>query len=135
VDTLFEMASTLLYMSIAAVLIASLFLIAIIQNSVDESRIIATPNIPREHGVLTSFVSVKIKASVEEVFDVLTKFKDYSTWTTFSEFKWIDVTADGVPMVGSTGSCKVREFEGYENPGHLLLEFFGHSLTREHDFS
>jgi hypothetical protein len=101
------MASTLLYMSIAAVLIAFLFLVAIVQNSVDESRIIATPNIPRENGVLTSSASIKIKASAEEVWTVITNFKDYSTWTSFSEYKWKEVTADGVPMVGSTGSFKV----------------------------
>lgn len=102
------MANTLLWMTFAVIAIAFLFLIAAIQNSVDESRIIATPNIPRENGVLTSFASTKIKASVEEVFAVVSKFKDYSAETPFSNFKWKEVTADGVPMTGSTGSFKVR---------------------------
>jgi hypothetical protein len=102
------MASTLLCVAFAAFAIVILFLIAAIQNSVDESRLIATPNIPRENGVLTSFASTKIKASVEEVFAVIANFKDYSTWTSFSDYKWKDVTADGLPMTGSTGSFKVR---------------------------
>ena len=102
------MANTVLWMIFAAIAIALLFLIAAIQNSVDESRIIATPNIPRESGVLTSFASTKIKASAEEVFVVVSNYKDYSTLTSFSDFKWKDVTADGVPMTGSTGSFKVR---------------------------
>jgi len=120
------MASTLLYMSIAAVLIAFLFLVAIVQNSVDESRIIATPNIPRENGVLTSSASIKIKASAEEVWAVITNFKDYSTWTSFSEYKWKEVTADGVPMVGSTGSFKVSLLRiGRE----CRLRNFKHCLT------
>jgi hypothetical protein len=102
------MASTFFYMSLAALAIALLFLIAAIQNSVDESHIIATPNIPRENGVLTVFSSTKIKASVDEVFAVITNFKDYSTWATFTDFKWKTMTIDGVPMTGSTGSFKVR---------------------------
>jgi len=102
------MSSTLLWASFAAAAIAILFLVAIVQNSVDERSVIATPNIPRENGILTSFVSIKIKASAEEVFAVMASFKDYSTETPFSAFNWENVTADGVPMVGSTGTFKVR---------------------------
>ncbi len=102
------MANTLLYMTFAFIAITLLFLIAAVQNSVDESRLIATPNIPQEKGVLTSFASIKIKSSAEEVFAVVSSFKDYSTWATFSDFKWKEVTADGVPMTGSMGSFKVR---------------------------
>ena len=102
------MASTLLWATFAAIAIGILFLIAVIQNSVDESSIIATPNIPRENGILTSVTSVKIKASVDEVFAVISSFKDYSAKAPFAGFHWKDVTADGVPRVGSTGSFKVR---------------------------
>ncbi len=108
------MASTLSWASVAAVAIGIFFLIAIVQHSVDEKNIIATPNIPRENGILTSFASIKIKASVEEAFAVMASFKDYSTETPFSTFKWKNVTADGVPMVGSTGSFNVRLFHDTE---------------------
>ena len=102
------MANTLLWASFAAIAIGILFLIAIIQNSVDESSIIATPSIPRENGIFTSVASVKIKASAEDVFAAISSFKDYSAETPFARFHWKDVTADGVPRVGSTGSSKVR---------------------------
>jgi hypothetical protein len=108
------MASTLLWAIFAAVAIAILFLIATIQNSVDESNIMPTPNIPRENGILTAVASIEIKASVDEVFAVISNFKDYSTETPFAEFHWKKMTADGVPMVGSTGSFKVRIFQGAE---------------------
>jgi hypothetical protein len=108
------MASTLLWASFAAVAIAILFLIAAVQNSVDESSIIATPSIPRENAIFTAVASVKIKASVEEVFAVISNFKDYSTETPFAWFHWQKVTADGAPMVGSTGSFKVRMFQNVE---------------------
>lgn len=98
-------------MSFGAIAIAILFTIAIVQNSVDESSIIATPNIPRENGVLTAFASIKIKASADEVFSMIMKFKDCSSESTFSEHRWKEVTADGVPMVGSTGSYKVRKLK------------------------
>lgn len=113
-ENFFGMASTLSWASVAAVAIGIFFLIAIVQNSVDEKNIIATPNIPRENGILTSFASIKIKASVEEAFAVMASFKDYSTETPFSTFKWKNVTADGVPMVGSTGSFNVRLFHDTE---------------------
>jgi hypothetical protein len=106
----FNMAGTLLWMTFAGVAIAILFTIAIIQNSVDERSIIATPNIPRENGVITAFASIKIKASADEVFEFIMKFKDCSAQSGFSQHRWKSVTADGVPMVGSTGSYKVRNF-------------------------
>jgi len=102
------MPSTLLWAGLAALVIAVLFVIAIIQNSVDEKSIIPTPSIPREHAVMTSISSIKIKASVDDVFAVVASFKDYSPETPFSTFEWKKKTADGVPMVGSTGTFRVR---------------------------
>jgi hypothetical protein len=48
---------------------------------------------------------------------VMSSFRDYSTDTPFSAFNWKNVTADGVPMVGSTGSFNVRIFQATENKG------------------
>ena len=102
------MASTFLWAGLAALVIALLFLIAIVQNSVDDKSIIPTPSIPREHAIMTSVSSIKIKASVDDVFAVVASFKDYSPGTPFSTFNWKNKTADGVPMVGSTGTFRVR---------------------------
>ena len=101
------MASTFLWAGLAALVIAVLFLIAIVQNSVDDKSIIPTPSIPRERAVMTSVSTIKIKASVDDVFAVVASFKDYSP-ETFSTFDWKTKTADGVPMVGSTGTFRVR---------------------------
>jgi len=109
------MPSTIVLAGIALMVIAILFLIAIVQNSVDERSIIATPTIPRQNGVVSSFASSSIKATSDEVFRVILNFKDYSTWSPFSEYKWKNVTADGVPMTGSPGSFKVRLLEDLDN--------------------
>jgi len=99
------MANTFIYIGFVVVLLAILFLIIILQTSVDESRILATPTIPVQRGVLTSFASTTIDASVEEVFDVVLNFKDYAEWSRFSEYQWEET---GEPVVGSRGTCKVR---------------------------
>ena len=103
------MASATTYISagVAFVTIAILFLIAIAQNSVDEKNLMSTPTIPIQKGVLTSFASTRIKASVENVFAAMINFKGYSTWSAFSDYKWDSVAADGVPLNGTTGSFKV----------------------------
>lgn len=81
---------------VAIFLIAILFLIAVIQNSVDDSRLLATPSIAKKDGILTSFARTKINASVDEVYSVLTNFKDYSSWNShISEHKWENVTLGG----------------------------------------
>jgi hypothetical protein len=92
-----------LIIGMAFILISLLFVIAIIQNSVDEDRLIATPSIRQEDAVLTAFASTKIKGSADEVFDVVKKYKGYSDWSPFHDYKWNDVTMDGVPRVGSAG--------------------------------
>jgi hypothetical protein len=101
--------NTVVYVSAGAafVIISIFFLIAFIQNSVDESRLLATPTIPAQNAVLTSFASTKIYATADEVFNVLLNYKDYHKWSSASEYKWKDVTADGVPLTGSTGIFKV----------------------------
>lgn len=104
------MANSLVYTSagIAFILIALLSLIVWIQNSINESRLLPTPTIPKENAVLTSFASARINAPVDEVFAVLLNYKDYLKWSCFSQYKWQEVTEDGAPRVGSTGSFKVR---------------------------
>jgi hypothetical protein len=100
-------ATTYISASVALVTIAILFLIAIAQNSVDEKNLMSTPTIPIQKGVLTSFASTRIKASVENVFAAMINFKGYSTWSAYSDYKWDSVAADGVPLNGTTGSFKV----------------------------
>jgi len=104
------MANSVVYISAAVgfILIVILFLFAIIQNSVDDASLLATPTIPVQNGILTSFASTTIHASVDEVFAVLLNYKEYSKWSLFSEHKWEETTADGVPLVGTKGTFKVR---------------------------
>lgn len=96
-----------LIVAVAFILISLLFVIAMIQNLVDEDRLIATPNIPRENAVLSAFASIKIKGSADEVFGVIKSYKGYPEWSPFHDYKWKDVTVDGVPRVGSPGSFMV----------------------------
>lgn len=102
------MAHTILYASIAFTLISLLFLLAWIQNSVDEKRLLATPNIPKSRGILTSVASARISAPADEVFKAILNFKDYGKWSRFSGYEWSQTTEDGAPLVGSTGSFKVH---------------------------
>lgn len=101
------MTSTLMYLSsaIAFILVALFLLIKIIKNSMDSSTVIATPSIPREDAILTSSASTTIKGSPDEVFSTLLQFNSSSAW---SQYKWEDVDVDGVPVVGSPGTFKVR---------------------------
>lgn len=103
------MPTTRVYVSAAVVfvLISLLFLIAMIQNSVDDDRLIATPNIRRESAVMTSFASTKIKGNADEVFAVVKNYKGYSDWSPFHDYEWEDVSVDGVPRFGSLGTFKV----------------------------
>jgi hypothetical protein len=103
------MANTLVYTSagIAFILIVLLFLVAWIQNSVSESRLLATPSIPKENAVLTSFASARISAPADDVFKAMLSYKDYSKWSCFSQYTWQETTEDGAPSVGSKGSFKV----------------------------
>lgn len=104
------MASTLVYFSagVAFVLIVLLFLVAWIQSSIKDNRVLATPSIPKENAVLTAFASARIGAPADDVFKVLLDFKGYSKWSCFSEYKWQDTAQDGAPHVGSQGSFKVN---------------------------
>lgn len=91
----------------AFLFISLLFVIAMIQNSVDEERLIATPSIRRENAVLTTFASIKVKGNADEVFAVVGKYKGYSDCAPFHDYKWKEVTMDGVPRVGSRGTFTV----------------------------
>lgn len=104
------MANTIVYISaaIAFILIVLLFLIAWIQSSAKQTRILASPTIPRGNAVLTSFASTRISAPTADVFAVLLKYKDYSKWSCFEQYKWQEIDEDGIPRVGSKGSFEVR---------------------------
>jgi len=104
------MANSFVYTSAAVLLVVVvLFSIAIIHNSVDKSRLLATPGIPVEKAIRSSFGSSTIHASVDDVFSVLMNFKDYNKWSLLKEYRWEETTADGVPLVGSEGSVEVSD--------------------------
>jgi len=104
------MANSTVYTSAAVLfVIVVLFSITIILNSVDKSKLLATPGIPIEKATRSSFGSSTIHASVDEVFSVLMNFKDYNKWSLLKDYRWEDTTADGVPLVGSEGSVEVSD--------------------------
>jgi hypothetical protein len=97
----------------AAIVITSLVLflltIAIIHYNIDEKSLINTPNISLRAAVLTSFAKAEINGSVDEVFQAVLNYQECASSVPFSNYKWDNVTADGVPVVGSTGTFRVRE--------------------------
>jgi len=102
------MAQTIVYVIATVVIVTIIFLIAALQNSVDDKTLLATPTIPRGKAVLTSFASTRINATVDEVWTAIVNFKECSKWSPFSEHKWNEVGADGAPLTGCTGTFKVR---------------------------
>ncbi len=104
------MANTALYASAAVslLIVTLLFLIAALQNALRRRRCIATPTISKKDAVFTVFASTRIKATADEVFDVVMNFKNYSAWSPLDEYKWSTMSADGVPLDGSTGTFKVK---------------------------
>jgi hypothetical protein len=94
--------------AIAVLILLVLFFFVFIENSVDETQLLATPTIPKDEAAFTSFASVKIQATAEEVFAVVLNFTDYGSWNTSTpEITWDKTTADGVPFVGAKGVAKV----------------------------
>ena len=102
------MAQTYVYICTAIVIVTILFLIAALQNSVDDRSLLATPSITKDRAVLTAFASTKINAPVDEVWAAVTNFKASSKGSSFSEYQWKGVTADDTPRIGCTGTFKVR---------------------------
>lgn len=100
------MAILLVYIgaAVAFVLGVTVYLMAF---SVDHTRVLGTPSIPAENGILTSYGSATIHATVDEVFTALTRFDEYTKWSSFNNYMWEDTTANGVPAVGSKGRFQV----------------------------
>ncbi|KAF7867392.1 hypothetical protein EAF04_005475 [Stromatinia cepivora] len=80
-------------------------IVLLIQNYVDEKRLIATPSIRKDEAILTAYASIKISASADEVFDAITSFERYGSG--FSQYKW-DNGQDKVPIVGARGLYSFR---------------------------
>jgi len=99
-----------LYAAVAIFLIVFLFffLAPAVRNSLAEQSYMETPTIPPAKAVWTSFASIRIKATEDEVFDVITKFDDYSSWSSsISDYKF---DLPGIPQTGSHGTFKVSLF-------------------------
>lgn len=63
--------------------------------------------IPVENAIRSFVGSSIIHASAEAVFEELLRVNDYSKWSSFMAYNWKDLDADGVPLVGSDGTCVV----------------------------
>ncbi|APA07037.1 predicted protein [Sclerotinia sclerotiorum 1980 UF-70] len=80
-------------------------IVLLIQNYVDEKRLIATPSIRKDEAILTAYASIKINASADQVFDAITSFERYGSG--FSQYKW-DNGQDKMPVVGARGLYSFR---------------------------
>jgi hypothetical protein len=98
------MAVSIVYIGVALCLLA---FVLFLRNSLDRSTMLATPTIPIEKVMLTSYASSIINASSDEVFDVLSNYKAYYKWSTFTDYEWEEIGEDGMPLVGSKGTFKV----------------------------
>ncbi|TVY93488.1 hypothetical protein LAWI1_G001300 [Lachnellula willkommii] len=103
------MASTEVYLcAVVAVFLVALLATAV-QNSFNQQNLMETPTIPRAKAVLTSCASIRIKATEDEVFDVITKFDDYTWSSLISNYKF---DLQGPPKTGSRGTFRLS-FDGF----------------------
>ncbi|KAF7958508.1 hypothetical protein EAE96_002051 [Botrytis aclada] len=98
--------SSYLFWFLAFLIICLLFIIVLlIQNHVDEKSLIATPSINKDDAVLTAYASVKINASADDVFRVITSFQKYGSGYSQYEF---ELDQEKMPAVGARGMYTFR---------------------------
>ena len=98
-----------IYASATLAFVFGIIFYLVISN--DRSSILATPSIPVEKGVLTSYGSTTIHATVDEVFAALLNFEDYSEWSAIYNHTWENAMEDSMPAAGSRGKFEVRILE------------------------
>ncbi|KAL5320847.1 hypothetical protein ACEPPN_011657 [Leptodophora sp. 'Broadleaf-Isolate-01'] len=103
------MASTAIYSvaGISFVLVTLLFYFATKSSCGEKSKSIVTKTSTERKPIVSSFVSTKIKGTADEVFSAILDYESYPIWSPSTEYKWKDTDAEGVPVVGSTGTFKV----------------------------
>ena len=85
---------------------------AYLDGEIDERTLLATPSISKSDASFTSFATIRINASAEDVWAAVLAFQDYPGWNSvLKKSTWAETTADGVPFVGSKGTIRVS-FEG-----------------------
>ncbi|TEY50425.1 hypothetical protein BOTCAL_0276g00050 [Botryotinia calthae] len=100
-----DMSSYLLSF-LAFLIVCLLFIIVLlIRNHVDEKSLIATPSINKDEAILTAYASVKINASADDVFRVITSFKKYGSGYSQYEFEH---DQERLPTVGARGIYSFR---------------------------
>ncbi|QSZ28639.1 hypothetical protein DSL72_003138 [Monilinia vaccinii-corymbosi] len=65
----------------------------------------ATPSLRKDKAVLSTYASVRINASADEVFGVITSFEKYESG--YSQYRW-DGDQDKMPIVGARGLYSFR---------------------------
>ncbi|TGO28974.1 hypothetical protein BPAE_0020g00190 [Botrytis paeoniae] len=98
--------SVYLFYFLTFLIICLLFIIVLlIQNHVDEKSLLATPSISKDDAILTTYASVKINASADDVFRVITSFKKYGNGYSQYEFEH---DQEKMPAVGARGMYTSR---------------------------
>lgn len=98
-----------IFASLASIVILFVIgLVRIFHQSLKKRDVLATPSIPENEGIFTIQASSIINASVDEVFQILTEYEDYSKWNSFIlDHKWEEIGSDGAPVIGSKGTTTV----------------------------
>lgn len=103
------MAGSFILVVTAVAVISFLVVVMVVRLVVSERSLVATPNIPREKAVLSAFASAKIRGTVDEVFKFIISYEDPDGTepAAFSQYRWEDISDEGSPAVGSTGTFKL----------------------------
>lgn len=97
-----------MYCIITAVLILAVFFTLTFLDSEVDNRTLATPNIAKDNATFTSFATVRINASANDVWAAVLAFQHYPRWNSvLRKCMWEETTADGAPFVGSKGIIRV----------------------------
>ncbi|KAF7915752.1 hypothetical protein BELL_0074g00070 [Botrytis elliptica] len=98
--------SVYLFWFLIFLIICLLFIIVLlIQNHVDEKSLIATPSIKKDDAIFTAYASVKINASADDVFRVITSSKKYGSG--YSQYQF-EHDQEKLPVVGAKGIYSFR---------------------------
>ncbi|KAF7913771.1 uncharacterized protein EAF01_000177 [Botrytis porri] len=100
-----DLSSYLVWFLVFLIICLLFIIVLLVQNYVDEKSLIATPSIKKDDAVFTTYASVKINASADDVFRVITSFKKYGNGYSQYEFEH---DQEKLPVVGAMGMYTFR---------------------------
>ncbi|EKD15522.1 uncharacterized protein L3040_009149 [Drepanopeziza brunnea f. sp. 'multigermtubi'] len=92
---------------LTALMMFIMTIISVVRDSKLFEDVIPTSTIPRESAVFTSFANEKIRGNPDEVFAAVLDFDAYPTWSPYTDYKWRETDADGLPVPGCPGTLRL----------------------------